>query len=143
MKKKVIYYLAGIVFAIIAASLVWNTWFSTTKVGFLNYQVINLGQIGKANTNSFINIKEISPEELDEINSLDMLFINGMGLRINEEQRALIEEAATKGLPVLTTAATNPANKIISVDSIAADTLTKYLGNAGWGDARGTCGRSY
>ena len=131
MKKKVVYYFAGIVFAIIAASVVWNTWFSATKVGFLNYQVINLGQIGKANTNSFIKIKEISPEELDEINSLDMLFINGMGLRITEDQRAMIQEAADHGLPVLTTAATNPANKIISVDSIAADTLTQYLGNAG------------
>ena len=131
MKKKVVYYFAAIVFVIIAASVVWNTWFSATKVGFLNYQVINLGQIGKANTNSFINIKEISPEELDEIKSLDMLFINGMGLRITAEQRDFIQTAADNGLPVLTTAATNPANKIISVDSIAADTLTKYLGNAG------------
>ena len=44
-----------------------------------------------------------------------MVFINAMGLRITEEQRAQIQKAADGGLPVLTTAATNPANKIIFI----------------------------
>ena len=131
MKKKIVSIIAAIVLALLVFGGVWQTWFSATKVGFLNYQVINLGQIGKANTNSFIKIKEISPDELDEINGLDMLFINGMGLRITEEQRAMIETAGAEGLPILTTAATNPANKIITVDSVATDTLVKYLSNAG------------
>ena len=60
-----------------------------------------------------------------------MVFINAMGLRITEEQRAQIQKAADGGLPVLTTAATNPANKIISLDSIQADTLKHYLSNGG------------
>ena len=131
MKKKIVSIIAAAVLAVLVLGAAWQSWFSATNVGFLNYQVINLGQIGKANTNSFIKIKEISPDELDEIGSLDMLFINGMGLRITEEQRAIIETAGAEGLPILTTAATNPANKIITVDSIAADTLVKYLGNAG------------
>lgn len=131
MKKKYLYGIAAVVLAIIVLGGVWNTWFGATKVGFLNYQVIQLGQISKANDNSFIDIKEVSPEELDDLGSYDMLFINGMGLRITEEQRAMIEEAAEGGLPILTTAATNPANKIVSVDSIAADSLARYLGNGG------------
>lgn len=131
MKKKITFGLIAFLVAAFAAGGAWKTWFSATKIGFLNYQVINLGQISKANTNSFIKIKEITPEELDRIDDVDMLFINGMGLRITEEQRAQIEKAAGDGLPVLTTAATNPANKIVSVDSLAADTLTQYLSNAG------------
>lgn len=35
------------------------------------------------------------------------------------------------GLPILTTSVTNPANEIISLDSIQADTLRSYLGNGG------------
>ena len=131
MKKKYLYGIAAAVLAVLLLFGAWNMWFGATKIGFLNYQVIQLGEISKANDNSFIDIKEISPEELDDLGSYDMLFINGMGLRITEEQRAMIEEAAQNGLPILTTAATNPVNKIISVDSIAADTLASYLANGG------------
>ena len=130
-KKKLIYIIAAAVLSIIVLGGIWSCWFSSTKVGFLNYQVINLGQIGKANTNSFIEISEVSQEDLKDLGQYDMLFINGMGLRINEEERALIQEAADKGLPILTTAATNPANNICSLDSLTADTLTKYIGNGG------------
>lgn len=109
----------------------WNLWFSSTQVGFVNYQVINLGQISKANHNSFIKISEISTDELDDLDTYDMVFINAMGLRITEEQRNMIQHAAQHGLPVLTTAATNPLNNIVSVDEAVADTLKAYLGNGG------------
>ena len=131
MKKKIIYIIVAVVLALIVIGGVWNAWFGATKIGFLNYQVISLGQISKANTNSFIDIKEVSVDDLDDIGSYDMLFINGMGLRITEEQREKIAEAAMGGLPILTTAATNPANNITSVDSIACDSIVKYLGNGG------------
>lgn len=109
----------------------WNLWFSSTQVGFVNYQVINLGQISKANHNSFIKISVISTDELDDLDTYDMVFINAMGLRITEEQRNMIQHAAQNGLPVLTTAATNPLNNIVSVDEAVADTLKAYLGNGG------------
>lgn len=118
--------------AVLAAGVLsWNAWFGSTRVAFINYQVINLGQISKANDNSFIKISELSPEELDRLNSYDMVFINGMGLRITEEQHALIQKAADKGLPVLTTAATNPANNICSLDSVQASVMKEYLSNGG------------
>ena len=109
----------------------WNLWFSSTQVGFVNYQVINLGQISKANHNSFIKISEISTDELDDLDTYDKVFINAKGLRITEEQRNMIQHAAQNGLPVLTTAATNPLNNIVSVDEAVADTLKAYLGNGG------------
>ena len=110
---------------------VWNLWFSATKVAFINYQVISLGQISKANDNSFIKISELSTDDLNRLAGYDMVFINAMGLRITEEQRNMIQHAAQNGLPVLTTAATNPLNNIVSVDEAVADTLKAYLGNGG------------
>ncbi len=112
-KRKKYLSLAGglIVLAFLLAGA-WNLWFGTTKIGFLNYQVINLGEIAKANHNPFIRIAEITTDQLDNLEKYDMIFINGMGLRITEEQRERIEQAATRNLPVLTTAATNPANNI-------------------------------
>ena len=131
MKRKGILVGAGLLLLIVLGTVAWNTWFGTTKIAFINYQVINLGQISKANDNSFIKISALDTEDLDKIGSYDMVFMNAMGLRITEEQRAVIENAADGGLPILTTAATNPANNITSLDSIQIETLRGYLTNGG------------
>ena len=131
MKKKQLLIGGGIALILLVSLGIWNLWFSATRVAFVNYQVISLGQISKANDNPFIKISELATDDLDQLTSYDMVFINAMGLRITEEQRAMIQEAADGGLPILTTAATNPANKIISLDSIQADTLKQYLSNGG------------
>lgn len=131
MKKKNLLIGGSIAVVALIAFVVWHVFASTTKVGFINYQVIALGHISKANTNSSIKIEEVSTDEFDKLNDYDMIFINAMGLRITEDQRAVIKKAADNGLPVLTTAITNPMNNICSVDSVAADSLRKYLSNGG------------
>ena len=130
-KKKRIILLASMAGAAILLVAAWSLWFSSTKIGFINYQTINLGEISKANDNPFIKLKEINIDELGQLNSYDMVFINAMGLRITEEQRAVIQEAADNGLPVLATAVTNPTNNICSIDSATAAPLREYLGNGG------------
>ncbi len=128
-RKFILYGCLAVVLIVLFA--VWNSWFSATKIGFINYQVINLGEISKANNNSFIKLGELNVEELDNLGSYDMIFINAMGLRITEEQRAVIQKAADKGLPVLSTAVTNPANNICSLDSAVAAPLREYIANGG------------
>ena len=131
MKKERIILYGSLIAGILLLLAVWNSWFSVTKIGFVNYQAINLGEISKANTNPFIRLAEISTDELDGLGSCDMVFINAMGIRITEEQRALIQEAADGGLPVLSTAVTNPANDICSLDSATAAPLRQYLASGG------------
>ncbi len=130
-KKKTILWGAAVVLLLFLIYGAWRWWLSPTRVAFVNYQVISLGQIAKANDNSFIKIKELSVDDLDRLKSYDMVFINAMGLRITEEQREQIQQAADDGLPILTTAATNPANAITSLDSLQTDTLKQYLSNGG------------
>ncbi len=125
--KRNILTLAAATIVVAAIGLSWNKWFSKTRIGFMNFQAIELGQISKANTNSFIDIKDISPEDLKGLKKCDMLFINGMGLRITEEKRALVHELGQKRLPIFTIAATNPTNDICTVDSVHVDTLMTYL----------------
>jgi cobaltochelatase CobN len=131
MSKKKIIILSIIAVAVIGIAVtIWNAWFSTTRIAFVNYQAITLGQIAKANDNSFIKIKELSVEDLEKAGKYDMIFVNGMGLRITEEQRQHLQDAADKGTPVLTTATTNPQNYIVSVDSIDAEFMKQYLNGA-------------
>ena len=131
MKKERIILYGSLIAGILLLLAVWNSWFSVTKIGFVNYQAINLGEISKANNNPFIRLAEINTDRLDELGSCDMVFINAMGIRITEEQRALIQETADGGLPVLSTAVTNPANNICSLDSATATPLRQYLASGG------------
>lgn len=75
--------------------------------------------------------KEVSTDHLDELTGYDMVFVNGMGLRIVEEQRQQIQRAADKGIPVYTSMATNPANNICNLDSVQMSQIRQYLTNAG------------
>lgn len=105
----------------------YNTWFGTTKVAFVNFQTINMGAIAKANDNSKVKVYDVTTDRLDELTGYDMVLVNGMGLRIVEEQRDLIQEAADKGVPVYTTMATNPANNICSLDEDHVEIVAAYL----------------
>lgn len=109
----------------------YNTWFGTTKIAFVNFQTMTMGGIAKANDNSFIKLQEVPVEELGRLSGFDMVFVNGMGLRIVEEQRQQIQRAADKGVPVYTSMATNPANNICTIDSVDQAAIRGYLGSGG------------
>ena len=57
--------------------------------------------------------------------------MNGMGLRITAEERAALQRAADRGLTVITTMATNPANEILSADSATLAVVKGYLSGGG------------
>ena len=129
-KSKIILGVCIVAAALIGMS-VWNTWFSPTKIAFINFQTIQQGSISKANDNSSIKLSEVSLDNLDRLTGYDMVFINGMGLRIVEEQRQQIQQAAGKGIPVYTSMATNPANNICNLDSVQQNLIRGYLTNGG------------
>ncbi len=110
-----------------AAIIAWRSLASRTRIAFVNYQAITLGQIARANDNSSVVIDELPVENLDKAGKYDMIFLNGMGLRITDEQRRSLISAAESGTPVLSTAVTNPQNNICSVDSVDIAYLKQYL----------------
>ena len=131
MKRKIILWAGIALLVVVAGVAVWNVWFSTTRIAFVNYQVITLGQIAKSNDNSRISLSALDAEELDRLGKYDMVLINGMGLRITADQRAAIQRAADNGLTVITTMATNPDNNIVSADSATVATIKGYLSGGG------------
>ena len=126
-RKKIIIWSIVALVVIAGAVMAWKMFASATRIAFVNYQAITLGQISKANDNSFVKIEELSVEQLDKAGDYDMIFVNGMGLRITDEQRKHLQDAADKGTPVLTTAVTNPQNLIVSVDSVDQTFMEQYL----------------
>lgn len=128
IKKK--YVLLALLATVLLGGLTkaYHAWIGTTRIAFLNYQAIALGQISNANDNGMIKLSEITTDDFDHLEDYDMILVNGMGLRIDEKQRKQLEEASYK-VPTLTHAATNPANNIVSVDNFDADYLMQYIEN--------------
>ncbi|MDE7141823.1 MAG: cobaltochelatase subunit CobN, partial [Muribaculaceae bacterium] len=127
-KKKIIISVCACALVLGAGLFAWTRLAAPTKVAFVNYQAITLGQIAKANSgNSWVRISELSPEELGRAADFDMVLVNGMGLRVTEEQRQALIDAAQAGTPVVTTAATNPQNMVVSVDSVDLAFISQYL----------------
>ena len=131
LKKKYIFLGLLAAFLVFILTACWRTMCSRTDVAFVNYQVITLGEISKANDNSFIRLHVAPLDDIDSWSDYDAVVINGMGLRITEEQRQQIQTLADKGLPILTTAVTNPANNIVSMDEWDVDSLKQYLSAGG------------
>ena len=92
-RKKIILATVAVAIIITAAIVAWRSMASSTKIAFVNYQPITLGEIGKANDNSFIKIENLDVEDLENASKFDMVFVNGMGLRITEEQRESLSKA--------------------------------------------------
>ena len=128
IKKKHIFLALLAVITLGGLAKAYTAWVGTTRIAFLNYQAIALGQISHANDNAMIKLSEITTDDFDHLDDYDMIIVNGMGLRIDENQRKLLEEASYK-VPTLTHAATNPANNIVSVDNFDADYLMQYIEN--------------
>ena len=130
IKKKHIFLALLAVIVLGSLAKAYSAWVGTTHIAFLNYQAIALGQISHANDNAMIKLSEITTDDFDHLGDYDMIIVNGMGLRIGENQRKQLEEASYK-VPTLTHAATNPANNIVSVDNFDADYLMQYIENGG------------
>ena len=132
MKHKVKILAGGMLLAVVSAIAAWNIWFSDTRIAFVNYQVITLGQIARANDSGHISITSLETESIPErMDKYDVVLVNGMGLRITAEQRDAIRAAADRGVTVITTMATNPANEIISADSAVVAAVRGYLEGGG------------
>lgn len=128
IKKKHIFLALLAVIVLGGLAKAYSAWVGTTRIAFLNYQAIALGQISHANDNAMIKLSEITTDDFDHLDDYDMIIVNGMGLRIDENKRKQLEEASYK-VPTLTHAATNPANNIVSVDNFDADYLMQYIEN--------------
>lgn len=131
MKKRRILIVAAVAVLLLIGFGVWSKWLSTTRIAFVNYQTIALGQIARANDNPLVKIENLTAEDLAKADGYDMIFVQAMGLRLTEEQRTELEKAMKGGTPVVSTMITNPDNDFCSVDTADANRLKAYINNGG------------
>lgn len=129
-KKNIWSTIIGVV-AVCLLYIFWSIWLSRTYIAFVNFQPISLQGIAQANDNPFIKIYNVSPDDVSSLGKYDIVFINGMGLKIDAEARKQIQELADAGKPVYTTMATNPDNNISNLTVDETTLVQEYMMNGG------------
>ncbi|MDR2927912.1 MAG: cobaltochelatase subunit CobN, partial [Cytophagaceae bacterium] len=107
--------------------MAWDRLASPTNIALVNFQPFQTTSIVKANSDKFIQYTDVSLDELNKLKKYDFVLGFGMGMRITAEQRAQIQQAADKGVPVYIHAATNPENNICNLDSLQLKSVQSYL----------------
>ena len=79
MKKRRILIVAAVAALLLIGFGVWSKWLSTTRIAFVNYQTITLGQIARANDNPLVKIENLTAEDLAKADGYDMVFVQAMG----------------------------------------------------------------
>lgn len=114
---------------IVIALFLWNRLASRTQVALVNFSSFQTASICLANDNPRIRYSEVPADRFASLKNYDCVLNFAMGLKITEDQRAELQKAADKGVPVLSFAVTNPANAIDNIDSLRRETLLRYLQN--------------
>ncbi len=127
-KSRKLLFVAAFLLVVLIGWFVYSKTASTTKIALVNFQPFQATSFIQSNTDPFIKYEEVPLENLNKLKNYDCVLGFGMGMRIDAAQREQIQQAAQK-VPVLIFAATNPDNKICSLDSIQEKQISAYLGS--------------
>lgn len=130
MKRKI---LIGIipVALIVICLIVWEKLAGTTEVALVNFPNYQVARMSKSIDNDFIKLKQLTLDDFDRLGAYDAVIVFGMGIRMTDEHRAVLEGLKKKQVPIFSTAVTDPVNKICSLDSIQKKRVGDYLANGG------------
>ncbi len=131
-KKRTILLSAIVLLCLILLVWAYNLWFARTYIAFVNYQPISLQAIAQANDNGMIRLFAVSESDISkDLKKYDIILVNGMGLRIDAQQREVLEKLAARGVPIHTTMATNPENNISNFDIDEVALLSQWMATGG------------
>ena len=94
--------------------MVWRNYIATTRIALVNFVSYQASNIALSNEDKFIKFEEVPLDQLDQLKKYDFVLVWAMGLKISDEQRNQLIEAANR-VPFHSFAVTNPDNDISSL----------------------------
>ncbi|MGM5631907.1 cobaltochelatase subunit CobN [Apibacter raozihei] len=112
-----------------AGWLIWQKTASKTKVALVNFQKFQTTSLIQSNKDKFIEFKEVSFDNLDELKNYDFVLGFAMGMKLDAEQRERLKKMMKEGTHMYLYSATNPENNLCNLDSIQKEEIDLYLKN--------------
>ncbi|MDR0603594.1 MAG: cobaltochelatase subunit CobN [Bacteroidales bacterium] len=120
--------LAAIVVIVLAF---WVVRANETRIAMVNFPNFQYAKMVKSNDNDFIKLEQLTLDDFDKLKRYDAVLIFGMGIRMTDEHRGVLEQLKNKNILIYSTAVTDPDNKISTLDSTEEKQVAAYLGNGG------------
>jgi len=128
-KKSFIIKSAVALAVILIIYLIYNTFFSPTKIALVNFPSYQVSNIILSNDSRFIEVDEVGAENAADLKKYDAILLFGPGLRLTEGQVKNIEAAGQKGSAVYTFVFSSDIINNHNTDSIQQNELDTYYGN--------------
>ena len=125
MKKKILSIFA-VLLVLLAGYFVWRKYIAPTRIALVNFISYQASNIALSNTDKFIKFEEVPLDKLDELKNYDFVLVWAMGLKISDEQRNQLIEAANR-VPFHSFAVTSPDNDISSLSEVEHKKVADYL----------------
>ncbi len=123
--------ITGILAGILLLWVSWERVASPTRIALVNFPDYQVARMSRSLDTRFIRLKPLTLDDFDRLGAYDAVAVFGMGIRMTDEHRAVLNKLKEKGIPVFSTSVTDPANKISSLDSAQNATVSAYLANGG------------
>ena len=107
----------------------WRKYVAPTRIALVNFLSYQSSNVILSNKDRFIRFDEVPLEELDRLRGYDFVLIWGMGMKITQEQRELLQEISQR-VPFHSFAVTNPDNDINSLGATDSQRISEYLESA-------------
>ncbi len=130
MKRKII--IAGVVAGfLLLAWLIWAKVASPTKIALVNFPDYQVARMAKSLDNRFIRLTPVALDDFHRLGRYDAVLVFGMGIRMTDSHRGILQQLKEKRVPVFSTAVTDPENDVSSLDSVQNRQVAAYLAGGG------------
>ena len=108
-KKKKIALITSMALAVaLPAIWLYSAVAGPTRVALINFPRYQTARMAKSLDNNSIKLSQVELEEFETLKNYDAVLIFGMGIRMTDDHRALLEKLKAKGTPIYSTSVTTP-----------------------------------
>jgi cobaltochelatase CobN len=114
---------------VVALVLAYRTYLSPTRIAFVNFEDFSVAGISEAGNGLWVSVERFEAAEICAKNlaDYDVIFFNAHGLRLSEEERGRLTEAASEGVVFHTVGATDPNSEITNLTGDDLKSVNSYF----------------
>jgi len=118
--------LVTLILTALVTTVVYQSYFSPTKVGLVSYRDFQAARLIKANDSEWITISTLDKAATDDYRDFDVIYLFGRGLSLSSDQIDAFNEAAKSGVSIMVQAGSNPKVDVTSLKGEQLDAVQGY-----------------